>query len=85
MGNPAPGAEHDILTGSLEDGTLDDGNNCNDWTSDAGGDSARVGHSDVPMNPQFSPSWNSAHDSAGCGEQDLIDTGGAGRLYCFAL
>jgi hypothetical protein len=81
---PVPSAEHDILTGSLEDGTLE-GSSCADWTSDSSNDTARVGHSDIPSNPQFSPSWNSAHDSAGCSETDLIDTGGAGRLYCFAL
>ena len=84
-GNEVPGNEHDILTGSQEDGTLMDGATCNDWTSDSSDDIGRVGHSDIPGNPQFSPSWNSAHDSAGCSENDLDSTGGAGRLYCFAI
>jgi hypothetical protein len=84
-GMEVPGNEHDILTGSQEDGTLLDGFTCSDWTSDAGNDSAQVGHSDIPDNPQFSPSWNSAHDTPGCGADDLQSTGGAGRLYCFAI
>jgi hypothetical protein len=84
-GNVVPSSEHDILTGSIDDGTIAQGSTCNDWTSDAGGDSARVGHSDIPSNPSFSPSWNNAHDSAGCSQANLEQTGGSGRLYCFAL
>ena len=77
--------EHDILTGSDDDGNLfGPGATCSDWTSDAGG-MARLGHSDIPSNPQFSPSWNSAHNSQGCSPGQLASTGGAGRLYCFAL
>jgi hypothetical protein len=30
-------------------------------------------------------SWNAAHMSQGCSKQALANTGGAGRLYCFAL
>jgi hypothetical protein len=84
-GNEVPANEHDILTGSQEDGTLLEGSTCDDWTSNGGGDQARVGHSDIPANPMFSPSWNSAHDTPGCGPDDLQDVGGAGRLYCFAI
>lgn len=84
-GAEVPAQEHDILTGSQEDGTLLDGSTCDDWTSSGGGDQARVGHSDIPMNPMFSPSWNSAHDTPGCGPGDLEEVGGAGRLYCFAI
>lgn len=84
-GQPAPGNEHDILTGSQEDGTLMAGSTCEDWTSDSGGDQARVGHSDIPGNPMFSPSWNSAHETNGCGPNQLQNTGGSGRLYCFAI
>jgi hypothetical protein len=29
-------------------------------------------------------SWNAAHMSQGCSKQALINTGGAGRFYCFA-
>lgn len=84
-GMEVPSDEHDILTGSQEDGTLLDGATCEDWTSSSGGEMARVGHSDIPMNPMFSPSWNSAHDTPGCGPNHLDQTGGAGRLYCFAI
>jgi hypothetical protein len=85
-GDEVPANEHDILTGSDDDGTLHpSGNTCEDWTSDGGADQARLGHSDIPANPQFSPSWNNAHDSQGCDAQSLVDTGGAGRLYCFAI
>jgi hypothetical protein len=84
-GQEVPGPEHDILTGSQEDGTLLEGSTCDDWTSDTADFVGRVGHSDIPMNPQFSPSWNSAHDAPGCRPQDLEQVGGAGRLYCFAV
>jgi hypothetical protein len=84
-GQEVPGPEHDILTGSQEDGTLLEGSTCDDWTSDTDEFLARVGHSDIPMNPEFSPSWNSAHDAPGCRPQDLDQVGGAGRLYCFAI
>jgi hypothetical protein len=84
-GAEVPGNEHDILTGSQEDGTLLDGATCADWTSDTSDEVAQVGHSDIPGNPQFSPSWNSAHDTPGCSPADLESTGGAGRLYCFAI
>ena len=84
-GDEIPGNEHDILTGSLEDGTVDGTNHCANWTSDGGGDEARVGHSDIPSNTNFSPSWNSAHVVGGCTQDALDGTGGAGRLYCFAV
>ena len=29
-------------------------------------------------------SWNSAHKSRGCSQDNLVSTGGAGLLYCFA-
>jgi hypothetical protein len=83
-GSAIPGNEHDILTGSQANGTLLDGSTCDDWTSDTGG-AARVGHSDIPENPQFSPSWNSAHDTPACDPDSLAMVGGAGRLYCFAI
>jgi len=30
-------------------------------------------------------SWNSAHGSSGCSQQDLQGTGGNGLFYCFAI
>ena len=83
-GAAVPGNEHDILTGTNADGTLFAGRTCDDWTSAANNESAQVGHSDTPGNTQFSPSWNSAHESESCTEQGLIARGGNGRIYCFA-
>lgn len=84
-GEPIPANEHDILTGSAEDGTLLDDASCADWTDASGDEQAGVGHSDIPGNPAFSPSWNAAHVVGGCTPGDLQSTNGAGRLYCFAL
>lgn len=83
----APGPEHDILTGTEADGTAAPGLNCANWTSSDAAltENPRVGHSDIPANPMFSPSWNAAHTSANCSQTGLTMRGGAGRLYCFAL
>jgi hypothetical protein len=83
-GNVVDSSQHDILTGSQVDGTLAQDGTCADWTSEADDASARVGHSDTPEDPQYSPSWNSAHDSAGCSTTGLVERGGNGRIYCFA-
>jgi hypothetical protein len=77
--------QHDILTGSNADGTLAAGQTCGDWTLNGEG-SAMVGHSDR-MGPETLPtgtSWNAAHPSRGCSQENLVGTGGAGLLYCFA-
>ncbi len=79
---------HDILTGSDLDGTLfeaDGDTTCDDWTSSASGGSARVGHFDRTGGGQNPTSWNSAHGSRGCGQEDLRGTGGDGLFYCFAV
>jgi len=76
--------EHDILTGSQPDGrAYTDGmdHTCNNWTSDGMG-TAQLGHFDRLGGPNAS--WNSVHPSQGCSQQNLIATGGAGKLYCFA-
>jgi hypothetical protein len=79
--------EHDILTGSKADGTLQTGVTCQDWTSDAANDKGQVGHSDgMGQNKTMDPpanSWNSAHASGSCA--NTTTAGGAGRLYCFAI
>ena len=78
--------QHDILTGSTLDGrTVDDGSNhtCNNWTSNGSG-SAHVGHFDRTGGGQNPTSWNSAHGSRGCSQDDLVGTGGNGYFYCFA-
>lgn len=74
---------HDILTGSAADGTATD-MTCQNWTSSAGGDSAMLGHHDrLTFGKPGSP-WNAAHPSKGCSQENLVATGGAGLIYCFA-
>jgi hypothetical protein len=76
--------QHDMLTGSQADGrAFTDGmdHTCNNWTSSGEG-SAMLGHSD--RDGLFS-SWNAAHPSRGCSQQNLVSTGGAGLFYCFAI
>jgi len=73
---------------------------CNNWTSNANveapargagapatppapGPSAQLGHSDKQGGGNSS--WNSTHASRGCSQPNLVSTGGAGLLYCFAV
>lgn len=75
---------HDILTGSKPDGTAyTDGmdHTCHNWTSSGEG-TAQLGHFD--RTGGGNTSWNSAHPSRGCSQDNLVSTGGAGLLYCFA-
>ena len=76
---------HDMLTGSQTDGTaykdaMD--HTCGNWTSETTG-SAQLGH--VDRNGAGNTSWNSAHPSRGCSQENLVSTGGAGLFYCFAI
>jgi hypothetical protein len=78
---------HDILTGSLTDGTLAEGMTCADWTSDGPDAVGMVGHHDRIGLDDSPPakSWNSSHPSrGGCSLDALRGTGGDGLLYCFA-
>jgi hypothetical protein len=92
-GNPIKGRgdkpnQHDILTGSKDDGTAyfpwEEGDHtCSNWTSSAdGAGGAQVGHHD--RHGGGNVSWNSAHPSRGCSQKNLNATGGNGYLYCFA-
>ena len=76
---------HDILTGSDSHGRVligrPDVTTCGNWTSNAAG-SAMVGHHDRLGGPNAS--WNAVHLTNGCSQQNLVSTGGAGLLYCFA-
>jgi hypothetical protein len=98
VGSPPGMNRHDMLTGSDSHGrAFIDGNDhtCNNWTSDAmtlpqqnqniPADRARamLGHSD--RSGGQNTSWNSAHMSQGCTKQALINTGGGGHFYCFAI
>jgi len=79
--------QHDILTGSQLDGNTFAGEadkTCKNWTSSAEG-SAQVGHHDRQGGGDAPTSWNAAHGSKGCSQQNLVATGGAGRFYCFAI
>ena len=100
-GEQIPGNVHDILTGSDSDGrAFTDGydHTCNNWTSDGmtlpqaananaavPADRARamLGHSN--RSGGQNTSWNAAHMSQGCTKQAFTNTGGAGKLYCFAI
>lgn len=75
---------HDILTGSLPEGTRHEAT-CENWTSGGEG-SAMVGHHDRMGLDESAParSWNSSHPSRGCSQADLQGTGGDGLFYCFA-
>ncbi|HXU80047.1 MAG TPA: DUF1554 domain-containing protein, partial [Polyangia bacterium] len=79
---PGEGNQHDILTGSTQDGMLKAGANCSDWNADTG--NSWVGHADrmgTQADPIVMASWNSSHmDSCA----DTSQGGGAGRFYCFA-
>jgi hypothetical protein len=80
---------HDILTGTQPNGTAIAGNvdtNCSNWTSSGAG-AAMLGHSDRTGLDDSVPakSWNSSHQSRGCGMDALKATGGAGLFYCFAV
>jgi hypothetical protein len=77
---------HDILTGSNPDGTAmpgDADHTCGNWTSSGEG-SAQVGHHDRIGGGDNPTSWNSAHGSSGCSQENLRGTGGDGLFYCFA-
>jgi len=77
---------HDILTGSQLNGTAFPAgadNTCQNWTSSTTG-SARLGHHDRQGGGDNPSSWNSAHGSSGCSQQNLQSTGGDGLFYCFS-
>lgn len=76
---------HDMLTGSQSDGRAwpaGEDRTCHNWTSNSD-DSAMLGHHD--RNGGTNTSWNQAHPSRGCSQQNLIATGGDGLFYCFAI
>jgi hypothetical protein len=77
--------QHDILTGTQSDGrayTDSADHTCTNWTANGQG-TAQLGHSDKQGGGNSS--WNSAHPSRGCSQQNLVSTGGAGLFYCFAV
>jgi hypothetical protein len=87
-GKGDPVLRHDILTGSQADGMAynDDrfDRTCRNWTYSGPEGSAQIGHSDRDT-IGLSISWNSAHQTTGCTQQNLKATGGDGLFYCFAV
>jgi len=80
--------QHDILTGSDEQGRAFPGNfnlTCGNWTSGGPG-SAMLGHFDRKGNADtvFQRSWVASHMARSCSQPDLVATGGNGLFYCFA-
>ncbi len=76
--------QHDMLTGSQTDGrafTDSADHTCQNWTSSGSG-TAQLGHHD--RTGGGNTSWNSTHGSRGCSQENLVSTGGAGLMYCFA-
>ena len=77
---------HDILTGSMPDGTAAP-DTCGNWTMGGAEGAAMVGHSDRTGldDSAAAKSWNSSHKSrGGCSQDAFKSTGGDGLLYCFA-
>lgn len=99
MGMPVNGVgdkpnQHDIVTGSDSHGRARAGTEdttCSNYSSNQDppqgtprgqGPGVWVGHHD--RTGGGNTSWNAAHKSGGCSQQALVNTGGAGLLYCFA-
>lgn len=78
---------HDILTGSLPDGTAAP-ETCGNWTMGGTEGAAVVGHSDRTGLDESAAakSWNSSHKTrGGCSLEAFAGTGGDGLFYCFAV
>ncbi len=84
---PAPLAQplqHDIMTGTNDDGTAT-ANTCSNWTSGGDDVKATLGHADRLGRNAGVNSWTNIHDSQGCSLEKLAPTGSAGLIYCFAV
>jgi hypothetical protein len=76
---------HDILTGSMPDGTATP-DTCGNWTMGGAEGAAMVGHSDRTGldDSAAAKSWNSSHKSrGGCSQDAFKGTRGDGLFYCF--
>jgi hypothetical protein len=87
-GKGDPDLRHDILTGSTATGHAFPPQDpydrtCRNWRYAGPDGSAQVGHSDRDT-VGLSISWNAAHQTVGCGLEQLRTTGGEGLFYCFA-
>jgi hypothetical protein len=84
---PAPLAQplqHDILTGTNDDGTAT-ADTCKNWTSGGDDVKATLGHADRLGRNAGVNSWTNIHPSQGCSLEKLAPTGSAGLIYCFAV
>ena len=82
--------QHDMLTGSDSHGRAFPAGSarttnltCDNWTYGGPDGSAMVGHHDRLSS--WNTSWNSSHSTNGCSAEALLQTGGGGQFYCFAL
>lgn len=73
--------EHDILTGTLANGTAAAAT-CSNWTSSNAG-TGMVGHHDRGGGGTDPTSWSSAHATGGCAATAFPPSGGRGSIYCF--
>jgi hypothetical protein len=85
----AGGNVHDILTGTLLDGTVAANETCLDWTSNADdmAINARNGHTNRTGLDGQRQLWNDVH-TVGCsqsGMNNVTEGGGRGSIYCFAV
>lgn len=88
-GGAGGGNVHDILTGTLRDGTVAANETCLDWTSGADDPDidARIGHSNRTGLAGQRQLWNDVH-TVGCsqnGNNNVTQGGGRGSFYCFAV
>jgi hypothetical protein len=79
---------HDVMTGSTPDGRASNAKEdttCGNYTKSGDG-AVLLGHHDRLgiRDDDAARSWNSSHPSRGCSQDNLVATGGAGLIYCFA-
>lgn len=80
---------HDILTGTLLDGTVAANETCQDWTSNVADQTnlVRIGHSNRTGLAGQRQLWHDVH-TVGCsqnGTPNVTQGGGRGSFYCFAV
>jgi hypothetical protein len=88
-GAQVPQNVHDILTGTLLDGTVAANETCEDWTSNVADQAnlVRIGHSNRTGLAGQRQLWQDVH-TVGCsqnGMPNVTQGGGRGSLYCFAV
>jgi hypothetical protein len=80
---------HDILTGTLLNGTVAPNQTCEDWTSSVANQAnlVRIGHSNRTGLAGQRQLWHDVH-TVGCsqnGTPNVTQGGGRGSIYCFAV